>query len=541
MLAGTIIDLRLYEFYDTRNLTALFKDNLFNEYFTSSLKVRLLNQYDELNNVVEAGQDAFNFFTSVDNSTLYCETIDFKLAGVVGTDKKAHWYITNIQQKDDGGAYLVLKRDTLADFYELYSSDSVIVKTETQPSSKTSYNGQAIHFRDINLDTFVKRTFPYLYYNTNSANWQSSGAKLFIVDIVSNDAKESLNSANAIIDGNIGQTSYIMSYEALCGLIKEISNTSFWEDVNNKLAGLDLASMINRVVIAPFELTGTAIPTAVKEGETVGQIPIAKNSNIYVKPASAVQYLTRRRLYTPKSSGTASANGFTPMGTDILITYDVNDTEKLEVTLPFINKVDLTGFAEYFDGSFRIQFVIDSLTGNGFVGFTGNTDADYIQNISPEYAVTVPFNCYRNINWIGVKGNQVEQAYGALTSLAGVLAGGSVLGGATGVASSLLRGNTQVIQRSGDLSLDSFTRLLAGDGIQYGVRITRRRKGVVNNGFKHELQAFNTLTRVATTAQPTSDYNIITVDIAKRSWTGEEAVDNDIFTRLTQGGFVFNG
>lgn len=541
MLAGTYIDLRLYEFYDTRNLTALFKDNLFNEYFTSSLKVRLLNQYDELNNIVEAGQDAFNFFTSVDKSTLYCETIDFKLAGVVGTDKKAHWYITNIQQKDDGGAYLVLKRDTLADFYELYSSDSVIVKTETQPSSKTSYNGQAIHFRDINLDSFVRHTFPYLYYNSNSADWATAGAKLFIIDIVSNDAQEVKNSVNAIIDSNIGQTSYIMSYEALCGLIKEISNTSLWEDLNNKLAGLDLPAMINRVAIAPFELTGSAIPTASVSGETVGQIPIAKNSNIYVKPATAVQYLTRRRLYTPKSSSLATANGYTPIGTDVLITYDVNDTEKLEVTLPFISKVDLTGFAEYFNGAFRIQYVIDSLTGNGFVGFTGNTDADYTQGVSPEYAVTIPFNCYRNISWVGVKGNQVEQAYGALTSLAGVIAGGSVLGGATGVASSLLRGNTQVIQRSGDLSLDSFTRLLAGDGIQYGVRITRRRKGVVNNGFKHELQAFNTLTSVATTAQPTSDYNIITVDIAKRSWTGEEAVDNDIFTRLTQGGFVFNG
>ncbi len=541
MLANTIIELQLFEFYDTRNLTAIFKDNLVNEYFTSKLKVRLLNQYDELNNIVEAGQDAFNFLTSIDNSTLYCETIDFKLAGIVGTDKKAHWYITKVEQSEDGGVYLFLKRDTLRDFYSLYSGDSIIVKTETLPSSKTSYNGQGIYYRDINLDSFVKRTFPYMFYNNTSADWATAGAMLFIIDIISNDAQETKNSVNAIIDGNIGQTSYIMSYSSLCGLIKEISNTSFWEDLNNKIAGLDLPAMINRVAIAPFELTGTSIPTATVNEEVVGKIPIAKNSNIYVKPATAVQYLTRRRLYTPKSTSTATANGYTPIGTDILITYDVNDTEKLEVTLPFINKVDLTGYAEYFNGAFRIQYVIDSLTGNGFVGFTGNTDADYTQGVSPEYAVTIPFNCYRNINWVGVKGNQVEQAYGALTSLAGVIAGGSVLGGATGVASSLLRGNTQVIQRSGDLSLDSFTRLLAGDGLQYGVRITRRYKGVVNNGFKHTLQQFSTLTSVATIPQPTSNYNIITVDIAKRSWTGNDAIDNDIYTKLTQGGFVFNG
>lgn len=553
MLANTIIELQLFEFYDTRNLTAIFKDNLVNEYFTSKLKVRLLNQYNELNNIVEAGQDAFNFLTSIDNSTLYCETIDFKLAGVVGTDKKAHWYITKIEQSEDGGVYLFLKRDTLRDFYSFYSGDSVLVKTETQPTSTLTHNnGQNVEYQFIEFSNQVKDIFPYLY--VQDTEWLGSlttgqerlGKSIFLISIINNQAEEYKNIAENLIDLSIGQDIYIADYTTLSKLIQAVTSPNIWEQIVQRYQGQNPAEMIRRIQRVPFELSGKTIRLDDDEPNTKGYIPVGFDAGISVtKEAQAewgIKFLKRELLCTSPNYNVVEGYGFKSLGHSFSFSYDLASTEKLEIFLPFIECVDLTGYLKFFNGSIVADYLIDTGTGNGVVGLHSDAQASFIsENNRPKFELVIPFNCYSDVDWIGVQSNQLDRAFSAISSLVGLASGGSVMAGLGAVKTLTSTASTQIIQGKSNQSLDKFVENLCGKSKRYGVRITSRDRGVVNQGQYHELQAFNTLTSVATVPQPTSDYNIITVDIAKRSWTGDDAIDNDIYTKLTQGGFVYNG
>lgn len=553
MLAGTILELRLFEFYDTRNLTAIFKENLVNEYFTSKLRVRLLNQFDELNNIVEAGQDAFNFLTSIDNSTLYCETIDFKLAGVIGADKKAHWYITKIEQSEDGGVYLFLKRDTLRDFYSLYSGDSVIVKTETQPTSSLTHNsGQNLEYQFLEFSNQVKDIFPYLY--VQDTDWLGSlvaeqerlGKSIFLISIINNQAEEYKNIAENLIDLSIGQDIYIADYTTLSKLIQAVTSPNIWEQIVQRYQGQNPAEMIRRIQRVPFELSGKTIRLDDDEPNTKGYIPVGFDAGISVtKEAQAewgIKFLKRELLCTSPNYNVVEGYGFKSLGHSFTFSYDLASTEKLEIFLPFIECVDLTGYLKFFNGSIVADYLIDTGTGNGVVGLHSDAQASFIsENNQPKFELVIPFNCYSDVDWIGVQSNQLDRAFSAISSLVGLASGGSVMAGIGAVNTLTSTSSTQIIQGKSNQSLDKFVENLCGKSKRYGVRITSRDKGVVNQGQYHELQAFSTLTSVATVPQPTSDYNIITVDIAKRSWTGDDAIDNDIYTKLTQGGFVFNG
>lgn len=558
MLANTIIELQLFEFYDTRNLTAIFKDNLVNEYFTSKLKVRLLNQYDELNNIVEAGQDAFNFLTSIDNSTLYCETIDFKLAGVVGADKKAHWYITKIEQSEDGGVYLFLKRDTLRDFYSLYSGDSVLVKTETQPtSSQTRNSGQNVSYTFQPFTNQVKNLFPYLYVNSKAwagsfENNYQAGASCFILSIINNQALESRQLTNNFIDVAIGQDVYICDFPTLHNLIEGVTNPSLWEKLIAQFQGQNPQNMIRRIQRAPFELAGATI--RIDSTDTTGNtglIPIGFNSILKVSKESGadwgIKFLNRRIICTSTNYNEVQGFGYHSIGHNFVINYNINEVEKLELMLPFIEKVDLTGYLKLFNGTIVADYVIDTGTGFGFVGLHSSTTASLLsEDNKPNFDLIIPFNCYTDVEWIGTSSNTLDRVFTALGSVVGLASSYSSGGltasaGLSAIQNLTHTANTQIYQPTSNKAVDRLIEALAGESKEYGVRKTLRSKGVINSGIYHTIQQFNTLTSVATTAQPTSDYNIITVDIAKRSWTGDDAIDNDIYTKLTQGGFVYNG
>lgn len=538
-----IISCRLWELYDNRNLMAIFKDELINEYNTLEIKARLVGEYNELTNVLEVYFNSYRLQTGAGAiPVLYIETVDFKLG-----NGKAHWYVETIDTRDDGACLFTIKRDTLRDFYSFYSNDTVIIKTASNPNPEhivrtknIRYNGQQLKYELTPYTTEIEAIFPYLYGGNTDASWNDGNPKIALIDIVSNKAEELKNINTYIVDGSVGQTSYILSYKDLTGLIKEVTDLTIWEDIQQRIGGTNMQDMITRICLAPFELQGSVIPHETVEQQR-GLIPIAKDATIYVTPYTAVEYLDRRRVCTAPFDAPTTGNGYYKIGNDLIIDANVYQAEKVELILPFIGSVDLTSYLRYFNGTAKAQYVIDTLTGNGFVGITRHFDASLTGNINPEYDITIPFNCYRNVSWIGIKSNQVQQAYGAIASIAGVVAGGGMLAGVTGATSSLLSGNTQITQHQSNIDSEGYTRLLGGKNIFYGVRTTLREKGLNNPAFNCERQAFNTLPAEATTAQPTTDYNIITVDIARRAWTGDTEIDNDIYTRLTQGGFVFNG
>lgn len=539
--ADTIISCRLWELYDNRNLMAIFKDELINEYNTTEIKARLISEYNELNNVLEVYFNSYRVQTGAGAvPVLYIETIDFKQG-----QGRAHWYVDTIDIRDDGTTLFNIKRDTLRDFYSFYSSDSVLVKTESKPlnAKNTQYTGQAIHYTEIKLNAVLETMFPYMY--GNSTDWRSQ--PLLAVDIVSNRAQPNKSTLSLFPDGNIGKSSYMFSFNEFATALNRITTPSILEQITSLVEGSTVTDLFSRVQIAPFMLQGSALDVG-EDG--ISYIPISKSFNLTINagtekepaPSPTVKYLTRKLLYSAPAGSNQTGNGYTKFGSrDITVTYNTGEVERIELDLPFIGKVDVSGYMEYFNGLFKIQFIVDTITGNGIVGLTANKTANIIAGIDPEYVLTIPFNCYRDINWIVTNTNIVNQAFGAITSIAGAMSSGSALAGATGAVGSLLKGNTQISQHAGNVSTEHYARLLAGEHYNYCVRLTKRRKGVTNTGFKYELQAFNTLTPEATTAQPTADYNIITVDIARRAWTGDTEIDNDIYTRLTQGGFVFNG
>lgn len=546
--ANTIVNCTLWEFYDSRNLSPIFKDELRNTYANMQIKGRLVTQYNHYINILEVNTDTFKAQTGAGRVPVqYIETDDFKQ----GTNK-AHWYIDNIDQRDDGGTYLTIRRDTLRDFYSLYSGDSVIVKTETQPtSSQTRNSGQNIEYQFIEFSNQVKSIFPYLY--VQDSDWLGSltsgqerlGDQIFLLSIINNKAEEYKNIAENLIDLSIGQDIYVADYTSLSNLIQEVTSPSIWEQIVQRYQGQNPAEMIRRIQRAPFELSGKTIRLDDDSPSTKGYIPVGFDSVITVTKQAqdewGIKFLRRELLCTSPNYNVIEGYGFKSLGHSFTFSYDLASTEKLELYLPFIDCVDLTGYLKLFNGTVVADYLIDTGTGNGVVGLHSNTQATFIsENNRPKFDLVIPFNCFSDVDWIGVQSNQLDRAFSAISSLVGLASGSSVMAGLGAVQTLTSTASTQIIQGKVNQTLDKFIENLCGKSKRYGVRITTRDKGIVNQGQYNELQAFNTLTPEATSQIPAGDYNIITVDIARRSWTGDEAIDNDIYTRLTQGGFVFN-
>lgn len=542
----TFIDLYIFE--DKSNLLAVNKTGLYTGTI-ARIPCRIVSDYNELNIVVELAPTPLrgvkNEVLESNNPPAYCRTYGLRF----GSERSPrHWYITGTSITDNLGILLTLHRDTLFDYWRAQgplelANTPVEVMTESIPSSATKYSGQLMSFKYTSAREFVEEVFPFAYAPLERPDLNLQLVNNVVIDIVSDRATD-IYGWTKLVGGTIGLTTYVMNWRDLYLLINTMQSKDILDALRDNIFQGDAFKSIYRIALLPYECPHDAEPLP-------HYLPIGNAGyNIWVNGVETegerrdiLMYPAWRRLMVTPSD-TSDEQIYTRYITRAFThTYDVNRTEKLEITFPYAGTTDLTSYIEYFDGVFTCVYILDSITGEGVFGVVkGDTfnAHDYSPSRFPDipFEIMTPIHTASDISWIAIQGNQLDRFYKGFSMATNIMKG-NVAGGIAGFIDAS-KDVTTITPHNNSQSAQATTLMLSGRWQKWGVSAIERSVGAVNSGFKHPTVLLKNLTLQATTQIPLTPYNVQTLKCQQLSWTGNKAVDDDIYNVLTQRGVVFN-
>lgn len=536
-----------WQFSNYRNLMVIDKDPVKAIEYPRDVPMRIISNFEDLDIVVEISPQRYQEYIMQDlnqgNNYAYCVTYDLGTTDRP-TDIKQHvkhWYITNIEVADDLSCRFYLHRDTLREYYNnalfaINVSDTpVIITTESDPTISadlTKMTGQKIIFKEDTLEgNTASALFPYAWGSSlTGADWIHKF--IFIVDIASNRADDT-NASQYFIDSNAGVTTYVTNYIGLRKLVNYIATDSVFDEIKTQIISGKAGDAIIRVARSPIEFPSSAL-TLVNEipvGGATYSIPLTQNT------LNATFYkLTRYHWATPTND--QDGTYWKAFGEPFIFEYNVNETERIELTMPFAGKIDLSNFIEYFNGKFTVGYIIDMLTGQGMLGVVKG-DGIEMGSLPTKFDVVVPIDVFVSVQWTEVQNNEIQRFYRAFDSVL------SLAGGKFGGFQGLFADPTTITPHRDTENADASKLGIYGLFNKWGVKYICRAKGIKNQGFRHVRQPLKDLPVNATSVNPDNPdnpltYNIITVECERRAWTGNTSIDNDIYQVLTMKGFVKN-
>ncbi len=542
--------LSFWQILDSQNLYLIDKGQVAHNEFPTNVPCRIVSEYDNLDIIVEISPQAYQeqIKPTLDNNDnySYCQTYDLGRLDRPASTKQniKHWYITGIEIQQDLSCHIMLHRDTLKDywtgnFYVNLRDTPVIITTESEPTDNaTRYSGQKIIFREQEIEgDEVNELFPYAWNNNviDSADWIHK--KLFIIDVASNNADDS-SASQYFFDSKAGVTTYVTDYEGLIKLTNYLTTSGVFEEIAEKMTSGNAGDAIIRIARSPIEFPASVLTEV--ESIVVGggySIPVAHDNVEIGSGGVNAHFYSLYRFHWTTPSDNTSARWWKSIGTPFTFVYNVNEVERMELTMPFADKIDLSQFIEFFEGQFTVGYVIDMMTGVGMCGIVKGDTIDCDESTGlwlTKFDVVIPIQTFLDIEWIEVQSNDFQRFFKGFDLVTGVA------GGNFGALRELYNDPTTISPHRDSANADAQKLLIYGRFIKWGVKYVCREKGVKNQGFRHSKRTLASIPAITAEEFPANPYNIITVECQKRAWTGNTSVDDDIYYILTQRGFVKN-
>lgn len=533
---------------DSKNLLLIDKEVIASGVYPANVPCRIVSNFNDLDIMIEVSPQVYQAQIKprldAKNNFAYCVTFDLGTIErpVQTPQNEKYWYITDIEIGDDLSCRLMLHRDTLFEYWTgaLYSNvkdTPVIISSESIPSQLSKYSGQKVTFKEdiINGDE-VSFLFPYAWNNNIIYNADWLNRKLFIIDIASNKVRDAYAS-QYFFDSKAGVSTYVTDYEGLIKLTNYLTTSGVFEEIATKLTTGNAGDAIVRIARSPIEFPASVLHEVAEINVGGGYtIPVAHDDIIIGSGGVNAHFYSLSRFHWTTPSDDSSARWWKSIGTPFTFEYNVNEVERMELTMPFADKIDLSQFIEFFEGQFTVGYVIDMLTGVGMCGIVkGDTiDCDEITgDWLTKFDIVIPIQTFLDIEWVEVQSNDFQRFFKGFDIVTG-LAGGNF-----GALGAITDDPTTISPHRDTANADAQKLLIYGRFIKWGVKYVCREKGVTNQGFRHTLKPLEDIDTVQAVEFP-EDYNIITVNCVKRAWTGNDAIDSDIYNVLTQRGFVKN-
>lgn len=535
-----------YTLADSKNLLLIDKTVIASGLYPENVPCRIVSNFNDLDIMIEISPQVYQSQIKprldTKNNLAYCVTFDKgTLERPVQTPQNSkYWYVTDIVIDDDLSCRLMLHRDTLYEYWTgaLYSNvkdTPVIILSETIPSQLSKNSGQKVTFNESIIEgDLVNDLFAYAWGN-NVAGTDWIHKRIFVIDIVSNQADDT-TATQYFYDTKAGITTYVTDYVGLHRIVNNLTQKTVIQEITTAIASGRASDMFFRIAKSPIEFPLSVL-------QKVNSIPVGGDGYSLdvtldepLTKADVYKLNDRKRWNTP-SNGSAGNWGIS-MGVPFVFTYDVAETQNIELTMPFVGKVDLSNFIEYFDGIFTVGYVIDMQSGRGMCGIVKGDTIDCDENTGEwltKFDVIIPIDTFTPVDWIEVQSNKLERIFNVASGLIS-FGTGNITAEST---NKLLKDPTTVTPHMNGDNRDASDLSIYGRFIKWGVKYVCREKGVTNQGFRHTLKPLADLDTVEAVEFP-EDYNIITVECVKRAWTGNDAIDSDIYNVLTQRGFVKN-
>ena len=544
------IYISFWQIVDSQNLFLIDKGQVPTNEYPTDVPCRIVSNYDELDIVVEISPAVYNSAIKIAidnlNNYAYCTTYDKGRIDNPAFAKQnlKHWYITGIEIQQDLTCLVKLHRDTVKDFwtgafYANLRDTMVVISNESEPTdNKTRNGGQKLLFTESQIEgDEINELFPYAWANNvaESAGWIHKN--LFIIDIASSDADDS-SASQYFFDSKAGVNTYVTDYVGLIKLCNYITTQNIFEEIAQKLTSGDAGRAILRIARSPVEFPSAALNEVEKIVVGGGYEILTAHDDVVIGEGGVNAHfykLTRYHWTTPTND--TSGRYWKSLGQPFTFSYNVNEVERMTLSMPFADKVDLTPYIEFFEGQFTVGYVIDMLTGEGMCGVVkgGIIDCDELSgDWLTKFDVVIPINTFADIEWIEVQENELQRFINGFNLISGLNQG------SLGALANLGADPTTISPHRSTDNADARRLMIYGRFMKWGVKYVLREKGVKNQGFRHSKQKLSSLPTTTAEEFPSTPYNIITVDCQKRAWTGNTAIDDDIYSILTQRGFIKN-
>ena len=528
------------------NLVVINKSPIF-QTWTSDVKIRLLED-TPLIKKIEVPPTFYEISFKASSSYNYVRLYNLRPDGTTKYNMK-YYFIDDVYVTEDLRHIITLRLDVLMMYWNSIYRDFVIVTSESIPSADTKTSGQKTTFSwigETETKSRIDNFFPYLS-NGDEVMRQPDNVydRTFIVSIATSrifDGGYNGKYNNAM--SPIGCQYYSMSLGCVEWLIERISSKSVWDDFINDLIGGDMKNALGEIKRLPFAIKGDA---------TTPTEPIYIGGGTYhIEGTATIDELQRRYFANykyfmcsnPIWGNYVKGKYYAAETLPFHYTYNVNQVDRMELHLPFVD-IDLSNYIEYFEGEFSAGYIIDVSTGKGCLGIVKGQyfnpkifDAISDSLVTP-LDIIVPIEVSQSVEWTVIESNTTGKMFSLASSAFG-LAKGNVGAAFVGL-NSLFSDPTTITPHSATSPAGAENMAIFGLIPHYGLKVVGKESGIENNGFRHTRTRLTALPNVNVEYNPTmNQYNVRKVQILKRNWTPYEDINDEIYKRLTEDGFVKN-